>query len=47
MSRSDPRRSLRTDTLLLVATVLLVPAWLWLIPWAETDYSGWAGLARL
>jgi len=47
MSRRDLRRSLRTDTLLLVATILLIPTWLWLIPRAGTDYSGWADLARL
>lgn len=31
--------------LVLVATVMMVPLWLWLGAWLREDYSGWSALA--
>jgi len=47
MKLFDTDNPQRTNLILLLATVVLVPVWLWLIPWGRTEYSGWAALAQL
>jgi len=43
----DRSNTFRIELRLAVAAVVLVPVFLWLVPWGKTEYSGWADLAQV